>query len=236
MRAAKSLRGDVRTGRTGPLSTMRPRSKTTTLSAIARASSRSWVTMTAVRRFWPRRDLAQQPPQRRGRGDVECRHRFVEQQHLRFGGQCPGDGDALGLSAGQLGGSSVGEVFGVDGVKPALCGGARVPDDSVPCTAGRRRRWRRRSCAGTAVPAGTASRHRGRAAGTKTPGAGVGDHRSAEFDPAVVGSQQPGDQLQQGGLPRAVGSENGEHLAVVEREVEFDVPFARGGPARARCS
>ena len=49
IRAAKSLRGAARTVRTGPLSTTLPASTTMTVFAIARASSRSWVTITAVR-------------------------------------------------------------------------------------------------------------------------------------------------------------------------------------------
>ena len=166
MRAAKSLRGAVSTLRTGPLSTTRPPSTTTTLSAIASASSRSWVTMIAVRPSVAQ-DVAQQPAQRRGGGDVECRHRFVEQQHPRFGGQRAGDGDALRLSAGELGGPPVGEIRCADGLEPALRGGAGRPTGTGPCSAGRRRRWRRRSCAGTAAPAGTAWRHRARARARK---------------------------------------------------------------------
>ena len=81
------------------------------------------MTMIAVRRVVAQ-DVAQQPAQRWGGGDVEGRHRFVEEQQLRFGGQRAGDGDALGLASGELGGSSVGEVCCVDRLEPALRGGA----------------------------------------------------------------------------------------------------------------
>ena len=107
------------------------------------------------------------------------------------------------------------------------------PSGSGPCTVGRRRRWRRRSCAGTAAPAGRASRHRARAAGTNTPVAVSVTTVSAEFDPAVVGAQQSGDQQQQRGLPCAVGPQHGQHLSVVQREVELRRRAARRGPAPA---
>ena len=42
-------------------------------------------------------------------------------------------------------------------------------------------------------------------------------------DPAAVGSQEAGDQQQQGGLAGTVGAEEGEYLAVLEAEVELDV-------------
>ncbi len=45
----------------------------------------------------------------------------------------------------------------------------------------------------------------------------------------MVGPQKPGDHLQQGGLPYAVGTKDGEHLAVVECEVEFHSPPLQAG-------
>ncbi len=49
IRAANALRGRARTCSTGPSSTIRPASSTTTRSASERASSTSWVTTIAVR-------------------------------------------------------------------------------------------------------------------------------------------------------------------------------------------
>ena len=126
------------------------------------------MTMIAVRPS-AAEDVAQQPAQRRGGGDVERRHRFVEQQQPRFRGQRAGDGDPLRLAARELGGPPVGEVCRVDRLEPTPGGGRAPPTGTGPCTAARRRHWRRRSCAGTASPAVTASPHPAHAPGTKVP-------------------------------------------------------------------
>ena len=132
------------------------------------------------------------------------------------------------LSSGQLGGTPIGEVFRADGLQPALCGGA----GGGPALA---------LAAGGVGDVGGDAHVReeqrllgqhgdtARVGGHENPCAGVGDDHSAEFDPAVVGPQQPGDHQQQGGLAYAVGSEHGEHLAVLEREVEFDAALLESG-------
>ncbi len=75
------------------------------------------------------------------------------------------------------------------------------------------------------------------------PGGGVGDHRVPEFDPAVVGTQQSRDERKKRRLACPVGAQNGEHVSVVEREVELCVALihprpkaqpAHIGPARRR--
>jgi len=50
-------------------------------------------------------------PAQQGRDrDIQGRHRFVEQQQPRLGGQRAGDRHPLGLSAGKLTGTPVGEL------------------------------------------------------------------------------------------------------------------------------
>ena len=56
----------------------------------------------------------QQLAHRRSDCDVETGQRFVEQQHVGFGGQRARERDALRLPAGQLRGHAIGEVGGVD--------------------------------------------------------------------------------------------------------------------------
>ena len=63
---------------------------------------------------------AQHRAHRGGHADVEPGQRFVEQQHLGFGGQGAGQRDALGLPAGQLARFAVGQVGGLDLGEPAL--------------------------------------------------------------------------------------------------------------------
>ncbi len=125
--AAKALRGRESTCAVGPCSTTAPCSSTITRSARSRASRASWVTRTT-------RAVGQHPaqrlPQRRRDRDVEGGHRLVEQQQPRLGGQGPGDGDALGLTAGDLAGPPVGQVRGArprsSQRSAASCGG-RAP-------------------------------------------------------------------------------------------------------------
>ena len=91
--------------------------------------------MIAVRPLFAQ-DLAQQPAQRGGGGHVEGRHRFVEQQQSRFGGQRAGDGDALSLASRQLGRSPVGEICGVDRLRATAAAVARAADRDWPLQRG----------------------------------------------------------------------------------------------------
>ena len=74
---------------------------TPTRSAMASASSWSWVTNRVV---MPDLELdpADLVPQLRPDLRVQRRQRLVEQQHLRLDGQRPGQRDPLLLAAGQL--------------------------------------------------------------------------------------------------------------------------------------
>ena len=123
IRAAKALRGRVRTSAAGPCSTIRPPSSTTTVSASSRASRTSWVTRMTLRSA---STLRKRLAQCRGDGDVERGHRLVEEQQAWVGGQGAGDGDALGLPAGELGGLAVGELRDADLLQPVSCGRVRL--------------------------------------------------------------------------------------------------------------
>lgn len=50
---------------------------------------------------------------------VERRERLVEQEHVGVRRECAGEGDALGLSAGQCARPPIGEVGRVDGLEPS---------------------------------------------------------------------------------------------------------------------
>ncbi len=63
---------------------------------------------------------------------------------------------------------------------------------------------------------------------------GVGEHSLAHPHDAGVGSEQAGDHVQRGGLARAVGSENRQHLA--RGDVELDVEPARGHRGARRAT
>ena len=133
--------------------------------------------------------------------------------------------------------------FGLHLAQPAL-GDRRVPrSGSRPGCAGRTRRSPRRSGAGTAAPAATASPRRARAAGTNARRCRVGEHPSLEFDAAPVGPDQPGDQREQRRLAGPVRAEDGEHLPAVEsrsrstsRWSSGHGPGARRGPSTAPWS
>ena len=227
MRAAKSLRGDISTVRTGPLSTIRPRSKMITLSAIARASSRSWVTMTAVRLLSRRMSRSS----RRSAGAAVTSSADIGSSRSSTCGSAasaratatrwawPPDSCAGRRSARSL---------CVDGLEPTLCDGAGVGAalalaargvGDVGCDAHVREQQRLLGQHGDAACV----------RGHEHAGAGVGDHRVAEFDSALVGPQQPGDQQQQCGFPGAVGPEHGEYVAVVEVQIELDAALLEAG-------
>ena len=80
---------------------MRPSRITPTRSAMASASSWSWVTNRVVMptSSWIRADLV---PQLRADLGVERGQRLVQQQHLGLDGQGPGQRDPLLLPAGDL--------------------------------------------------------------------------------------------------------------------------------------
>ena len=64
---------------------------------------------------------------------------------------------------------------------------------------------------------------------------------AADGDPAVVGRQQAGEHAQQRGLAGAVGPEDGEHLAVLDGQVQLHREAAaphgdRGGEAHAAAA
>ena len=188
------------------------------------------------------KDAAQQSSHRGRRGDIERRHGFVEQKNPRFGGKGSGDRDALRLAAGQLGGPPVGEVLGVHRLEP--------PAGDLACVgaAAALAPWRVGDIGDNAhvrEQQRLLSKHRD-APGVRRdehPCGGVGDHRVPEFDPAVVGAQQSGDERKECRFPCPVGAKNGQHVSVVEREVELCVALiharpqaqpAHIGPARRR--
>jgi hypothetical protein len=47
----------------------------------------------------------------------------------------------------------------------------------------------------------------------------VGDLLALEYDPAAIGHKNPGQQVEKGGLARAIGSDDGFELALLKAEV-----------------
>ena len=173
-------------------------------------------------------DVSQQPSESGCGGDVECGHRFVEEQHLWFRGECAGDGDTLGLPAGELCGTPVGEGgprrrLRASAAHRAGIGAAVALTSRSEGDVGGNRHVREQQCL---------LRQHGDAAvvrGNEDAGTGVGDDPITQGDPAAVGSQQAGDQQQQAGLSGTVGAQDGEYLAVVEAEVELDATLFEAG-------
>ena len=58
---------------------------------------------------------------------------------------------------------------------------------------------------------------------------GVGDHPAAKLHPALVGSQEPGNQRQQRGFAAAIGPQHGEYLPVGQGQIECDVALVHPG-------
>jgi hypothetical protein len=58
--------------------------------------------------------------------------------------------------------------------------------------------------------------------GDEDVGRGVVEHRAVELDAAVVEGLEAGDDAQGGGLAGAVGPEQGDHLAVVDVNVDVE--------------
>ena len=149
-----------------------------------------------------------------GDGHVERRERLVEQQHARIGRQRPGHRHPLRLPAGQLAGTPLGEVADAEPVE-------QVPGPT----------------AGLAAPHAT----RAGTEGDVLQGAEVGEERVLlvhQADLALVRGQRvpraavdadrpgvpgrAGEGAQQGRLSRAVGPDQGDHLARIGREGDLE--------------
>ena len=92
-----------------PICSSRPSLMMARRSATSIASSWSWVTKQRGHRD-PGVQLAQPGPELLADLGVEGAERLVEQEHPRLDGQGPGQGHALALAAGELGGVAVGQV------------------------------------------------------------------------------------------------------------------------------
>jgi hypothetical protein len=173
---------------------------------------------------------SQRLPQRRGDRDVERRHRLVEEQQPRLGGEGAGDGGALGLTTGQLHRPTVGELPHAHLVEPPPGNvprllpprpGAPRPEGDVVEDAEVREQQGFLGEGGDAPVVGWDVR--------RAPRTGLGEHPPVEQHPSPVGPQQPGEHLQGGGLPRAVGPEQRDGLALTDLEGEVDVPGTDAG-------
>ena len=162
---------------------------------------------------------------------VEGGERFVEQQQPGLGGERAGQGDALGLAAGE---------------RPGLGAGVRRRGRTARATRGARSR-----ALGLVVAAGAEAEgdvvERGEpgeqqvvlehdadgALGGRDErvGGGVVEHGAVErrCGRASRGCE-PGDGAQRGGLAGAVGPEQGDDLAVADLEVDVEVEVAERGP------
>ena len=138
--------------------------------------------------------------------DVEAGEGLVEQQHVGVGGQRPGDGDPLGLAAGELARLAVGEVADAEAVQPVA--GERLP--RPPRLTPRAR-----------GPKATLSRARQvgeeQLALEDQPDLALADRGLQQVGVAQPGVALAGDEagqrVQQGGLAGAVGADDAEDLA-----------------------
>ena len=199
---------DLRAG--VPTCSIRPSFITATRSLMLSASSWSWVTNTnviptsscsalsSIRSCL--RILASSAPER-----------LVEQQHGGAQHQRPGERDALLLAAGQLLRRRAAELAELDQLERLLDAPAR-PRRARPCGgAGRRRRCRTRSGAGTARSSGRPCGRCARCGGTE-----LTSTPSSRISPAV-GRSKPGDHPQRRRLAAARRAEQREELAAVDR-------------------
>ncbi len=176
-------------------------------------------------------DPAQGLAQGRGDGDVERGHGLVEQQQLGVRGQGAGDGGSLGLSAGELGGVSVGERLEADLAEPVAGGlagrvSAAAGASGAECDVvedGQVREQQGFLGQQGDVPVVRGDVHLAALAAT------AGELAAVERDVAAVGSQQPGGDGQDGGLPGAVGSQERHGLALGDVERELDAAVEHGG-------
>ena len=104
--ATKRFTGRWYTSSGGPSCSIRPSRITATRSPIDKASAWSWVTNSAGVPV-DRRIATMSARSRIRRVGIEAGEGLVEQHEPRFGGQRPGQGDALALAAGQLVGVAV---------------------------------------------------------------------------------------------------------------------------------
>ncbi len=165
--------------------------------------------------------VSQDVPHVGGDLDVEGGQGFVEQEQVGLDGERAGEGDALRLAAGQLGAAASGQVGDVEALEPLVCAHPRLaPRDPLG-----------------AQPEGHVAAHvqvgkgegvlaeQGDAAPVRRqPGAGVGvdEDAVAEDHAAAVGPQQAGDDLEDRGLARTVGADEGGHPCPVEGLVDDD--------------
>ena len=98
---------------------MRPSSSTATRSASACASARSWVTITG-RHPLGAQDFPELGDQRRACGRVQCRERFVEQQHGRIEDERPRQRDALGFAAGEAARATITQLANAEAREPPI--------------------------------------------------------------------------------------------------------------------
>ncbi len=164
------------------------------------------------------------------RPDVEGGQRLVEQQEARFGDHRSGERDALLLPAGE---------------RPRLRAGAVPPGRREPTTRRRGdgpRRGGRRGCAPrtprSRAPTGAGT---GGSPGTRRRSSGVPARRTSRRtarrrprrrarSPAREWDET-GERAQERGLPRAIGPQHGDGLAIGRREGDIEVERA---PARRR--
>ena len=165
-------------------------------------------------------------------GDVERRHRLVEQEHPRVRRQGAGNRHPLGLAAGELSRPPVGEVADSDLVEPALGVRACCTPESAAAA------WPERDvlqCVEVGEEQGVLAEQR-RTPGVRgdhragATGADIGERLAVEHHPAGGRAHQPGKDAQQRRLARSVGTEQGEGLAVRDLDGHLDVAL---GHARA---
>ena len=168
---------------------------------------------------------AQHLPQGGLHGHVERRHRLVEEQHPWVGGQRPGDGDPLGLAAGELRRAPPRQLADADLVEPALgvrarrpAGGTRAAWPEGDVLEGVEVREEQGVLAEQGRTPGVRRDHQARAAR-----ADVGEHLPVDGHPAGGGPDQAGQHPEERRLAGAVGAEQREGLTVGDLDGRLDV-------------
>jgi hypothetical protein len=137
--------------------------------------------------------------------EIECAERLVEQQHLGFVDDRPGERDALALTAGELGRLAAAEPGQADHLQRAvyLLASFGLPDvphaEAVLDVLADRHVRKQRVVLEHGVDVPVVRRN-------------ARDVGAAQLDPAGLGALEPGDQPQQGGLPRPGRAQQGEEL------------------------
>src|SRR5690606_18899405 len=158
----------------------------------------------------------------RPRGHVERRQRLVEEQHLRFDDQGPGQGDPLGLASRELRRHPPAETGEAETLQPFLRPLQSLPSREAPGleaegdVLGHRHPGEQQAVLEDHADAPLLRRdeHARRR---------VVPHLATEGDASRGDREQPGDRRHRGRLPRTIGAEQRDGVPLRRRESQLEV-------------